>query len=528
MVKMLGVTEVNSPNNPRAVPESWQQIDFPKKVKNQDILTNTRTLSRDQIAFCGALLGLLLSKGLALFPAYGLDDYVAVHQDRHPLFYVSQGRFTQAAIQVALSTLGVTPTSIAWTSTLLFFIFAALAISSSLLYIARTRGNGFTFAAAGALIGAHPYLTEYFTFRESLITQGTAFGLLALVFVFARYHENTNEKLPRLHSLGWLAIPLVLLAGAQQTTFIVAFFVVLARITVDSLWSSQQRGFAAALRANAPVIFAFAAAIVIYVLAYKICRNALSAALDTRGSIVALTEIIPRIAKVGDLTWKILIQSEPVLSAVPKILLALIILFFLGKVGLKSPKIAAMIVCMTAAMYLGSVFLITISAVWWPVPRAVYGVGFVYGVVLSVISLWLSHTEARQLSIGALIVAIIFSFHSNAMLHDQARLNRWDSWVAGGIAKDLLKKGISADQKVTLVGAKWRHPIGMRTLEGDLNASALPVAWAAQYLMMEVTGRSWNVDSVAQAEQCRNSPPWPADESIKIISGSVFVCMGER
>ncbi|WP_147310650.1 glucosyltransferase domain-containing protein [Cupriavidus taiwanensis] len=497
-------------------------------MKNQEILTKMRILSRTQIVFCGALFGLILSKGLALLPAFALDDYVAVHQDRNPLFYVSQGRFTQAAIQLILSFFGVTPTSISWTATVLFFIFAAIAISNSLTYIARGRGNEFTLAAIGALIGAHPYLTEYFTFRESLITQGTSFGLLALVFISVNRHESQQESVSSFYSLAWLAFPLVLLAGAQQTAFIIAIFVILARLVVDYCWDKIPVENTFAPNGNTPIIFALFVAIIAYVLMYIISRSMLGASFDTRGSILPITDILPRLDQVANMTKKNLIDSEPVLSALPKLLLATMATWFLGRIALNRPKTVAAIILLAGTMYLGSVFLVTISSVWWPVPRAMYGVGFVYGISLTVISMWLSYAAARWLTVGTSVIAIIFSFHSNAMLYDQTRLNRWDAWVAGEIAKDLLRRGVTSTQQVTLVGADWKHPVGMRTSTGDLNISALAVAWSAQFLMMEASGRVWNVGSVDQAEACNEAPAWPAEGAIKTVSGVTYVCMNQR
>ena len=388
--------------------------------------------------------------------------------------------------------------------------------------------NEFTLAAIGALIGAHPYLTEYFTFRESLITQGTSFGLLALVFISVNRYENEQDRASDFYSLAWLAFPLVLLAGAQQTAFIIAAFAILARLVVDHLWNEMPGEKTAPRKANTPIIFALSVAVIAYVFVYIISRSMLSAAFDTRGSILPIAEILPRLEQVASMTKKILVDSEPILSALPKLLLATLAIWSLCRIALNRPKTAAAIALMAATMYLGSVFLVTVSSVWWPVPRAVYGVGFAYGITLAVISIWLSCAAARRLALGASVIAIIFSFHSNAILHDQARLNRWDAWVAGEVAKDLLKKGITSNQRVTLVGADWKHPVGMRTLTGDLNTSALAVAWSAQYLMMEATGRVWNVSSIDQAEACHKAPAWPAEDAIKMVSGVTYVCMNLR
>src|SRR5450830_247789 len=85
--------------------------------------------SRTRLLFAAALAGMLLSKGQALLPGLGLDDYTALHEDRNPMFYLWQGRFTQALIQMLLTKLGISPTAIAFPVVVLFFVCAALAIA---------------------------------------------------------------------------------------------------------------------------------------------------------------------------------------------------------------------------------------------------------------------------------------------------------------------------------------------------------------------------------------------------------------
>jgi hypothetical protein len=495
-------------------------MNHPPRMPNQYFTSRNSAL-----IFAGAFLGLLLSKGMALVPGFGLDDYSAVHIDRDPAFYMAQGRFTQALIQVVLSRLDVTPTSIAWPVIFLFFIFAAIGITGGLLYLSKGRGKGIGLACTAALIGCHPYLTEYFSFRESLVTQGFSFGLLSLIF-FIIFNMNLKGELKMSTCIVWLTPVMVLLAGAQQTAFIVLGFFLLAKIVDDALLSSEQSTWKMAVLLNSPVLSAFLVAALSYTAIFILIGKYIVVQHEDRSALIHFSDIAPRLELIYELSKKILLDKEPTLSAVIKYCVFVTYVLSLAIIGFKSKKAAVSIMLASLTMYVGSIFLVSISGVWWPVSRAIYGVGFAIGIGLSLVALWLPKKTLRVFSIAVLVGALGFSFHSSSMLHDQIRLNRWDMWVAGGIAHDLAARSIFGNQKVVLVGASWWHPVRIRTVDGDLNVSALSVRWAAKHLFMEATGRVWNIESVLRSEECNGLPSWPAGDSIKQSADTTYVCLG--
>jgi hypothetical protein len=467
-----------------------------------------------------------MSKGLALVPALGLDDYVALHQDRSLLFYLWQGRFTQALIQAVLTDLGLPPTAIAWPVIILFFFFAAWAITSGVLYIASNKGSAFGLAAIGAVIASHPYLTEYFTFRESLITQGASFALLSLVFFVWQQNKITARSVT-FGRYALLLILMVLLAGAQQTTFIILGFFIIAGMVQQVLDADLGRS-KARCDAQRKMLTLYLTAAFFYIVIYALIRKVSDAPMDSRSSIVGLGELGSRVKLIISLTKKLFLDAEPTLSLGVKQYFYCIFFIFLLFAGIHKNKGILLIAIASVAFYIGSIFLVSVSGVWWPVPRAVYALGFAMGIALLLVYINTPQQLTKLFPAAAFIAASGFAFHSSAMLYDQIRLNRWDAWVASAVSQELAKFNVGPTTKVILVGASWGHPLGLRTSDGDLNTSALAVPWAANHLFMEVTGRRWEIESVRTSPECSNVKPWPNVGSIKQLNNGIYVCLGEQ
>jgi hypothetical protein len=478
------------------------------------------------LIYAGALFGFLISKGQALVPGFALDDYIAIHQDRNPLMYMWQGRFTQALIQVALTWIGIPSNSIAWPVILLFFVFASLAIALGISHVARNHGRTLGLASLAAVMACHPYLTEYFTFRESLITQGMAFALIALSFLIARADRpNSTGKIAGRFIA--LVCTMVLLAGAQQTAFIVLGFFIAARLLLDTIDPTRAIQSEESKESKL-MIRAFLAASLAYVAVFVVTTKMGGVPMDSRSSLIGISAIGERFPLVLGLAGKLLLKNEPVLSLAVKGYLFLLYIVLVIIAGMSRPKIAIAIFVTSIVFFCGSIFLVSVSGTWWPVPRAVYGLGFALGISLLMVYLSLKKDLSLYFSIAVWIGAIGLSFNSSAILFDQIRLNRWDAWVAGSIARDLSEIGVNSDQKVILVGANWVHPIGLKTIDGDLNTSALSVPWAVNHLFMETTGRNWHIESIGDSIECNDVEIWPSKQAFKKTADLIYVCMGKR
>lgn len=477
-------------------------------------------------AFYGALAGFVLSKGLALIPALGMDDYVAVHQDRDIMFYMWQGRFTQALVQLGLTGLGVTPTSIAWPVILLFFAMGSLGLAYGVNHVARDKGDKWTLAACAGLMAAFPYLTEYFTFREALATQATSFVLLAIVLM-GLHDLRAQHASASITRQVFLVLCMALLAGAQQTAFVVLACFVVAAVAADVIDGRTLRS-SLQWRNNGRSLAMLVLAAIVYVVVYALIKKIFGAPSDARSSFLPLGELGTRFSQIFDLVKTIVLFDEGVAPRPVKQLFLFLYAIALLLVGLRDLRAAAWILLASLLMFAGGIFLVSVSAVWWPVPRAMYAVGFALGLAMLLVALCLPLRWSSPFRALVIVGACCLAFQSSSVLYDQLRLNRWDSWSASAIINDLVARGIASDTKIVLVGAGWAHPAGLPTLQGDLNVSALAIPWATADLFMETTGRPWSVDSIPSSSECQGLPAWPAHASVQRVGDTTYVCMGTR
>lgn len=485
------------------------------------MITNNNNNVNFFIVYICCMFGFILSKGLSLFPAMGLDDYVVLHVYRDPIFLLGQGRFTHAAIQLFLDEINLSPTSIHWPAIILFFTFASLAITLGILYVSNRFNNVFFISSVGFLIACYPYMTEYFTFRESLITQSFSFFLMASVFLLFGLPLSNASGGNAIRKF-YIVFVLFLLAGTQQTVFILLGFFIFSRFINENIIQKDIY--------NDKSVYEFALMYIgsafIYIFAYICIHIFLGAPLDDRSNILSISEIKNRIGDIALLSNKIFLKGEPTLSFFVKAYIYIITICFSAYLLFSRRFVFVVLIGVFILFYTGSIFLVSVSSVWWPVPRAVYGVGFAWGILLLLIGMNIPEKPLKIFGISVFIGGVLLSFNSSAILHDQIRLNRWDAWAASSIAQELIRTRGNTIDKTFLVGARWAHDVRLRAIDGDLNTSALAVPWAANHLFMEVTGRTWRIDSIPSAPECDGVEMWPANGSIRVVGDSVFVCLG--
>lgn len=481
--------------------------------------------SRWRIIFAGALLGFVLSKGAALVPGYGLDDYAAVLDDRPLWFYFSQGRFTQAALQALMSSMHLSVTAVQWPIILAFIIGGSAALALGLAWVTQGRGNVWAQAAVAALMAAYPYLTEYFWFRESLVTQCASFLLMAAFFASL---PSGGEGHGRWRAYVVPVVLLIALAGAQQTAFLVATFFVMARIALDAMQSGP--GMAALIRCHRAILLTFIAAGIGYVIMYALSRRLGGPATDQRASLVLLADVPMRVRLIGRLLATVLFEGEPIRSTLSKWLLDIVIIVAVVAAGWRRKSNAAIVLLVFALSLAGSITLVGISREWWPVPRAIYGVGFALGLTLCVAAATVVDGRiARALSASIAVVAFIAAMESASILHDQGRLNRWDMATAHAVAHDVLAAtgGKRVPLEISVPSGYLPYSLPPHTAEGDLNLSALQVPWALQRLLSEATGNAWDTTSKTGDPRCEGRAAWPSPGSVTLQEdGKALVCLG--
>jgi len=480
---------------------------------------------RARAIFFGALLGLILSKGLSLTPGFSLDDYVFVNQGASITQSLVQGRFTQAALFAILNNLGVSSPSIAFPGTLLFFIAAGSAITMGILFATRSKGSVTAQAGIAAIIGSYPYLTEYSTFRESIFTQVIAFTLLTLIFALVSVLERLKPKVGLVGTMVWLIIPLLAIAGTIQTAMMVVFLFIFSRLVIDSVTIGGINGLKQSLQSHSALIITFLFSGIIYAMLFVFSQTFAGTHLDGRASLISISDIPLRLNDIANLFKFVFLSTEPVLSSAVKFLLLATIIGSILKIGINKPQVAIGCIVIFIVLSAGSIFLVSISAAWWPVPRAIYGIGFTYGLTLIAISIWLD--KYQGLFIGMIVtIAAGLIFHSNALLYDQLRVNRWDLWTAGALAHDLANAGVNQNEKIYLIGG-LKYSSAPKTVYRDLNISAFSDSSTVNYIMQEATGREWNVVAIeGNSDVCPPEYLWPSKKSIRTIQQRVIVCMG--
>ena len=326
---------------------------------------------------------------------------------------------------------------------------------------------------------------------------------------------------------GFLLLCMVLLAGAQQTAFIVLACFVIAAIVADAIDAGSLRG-SLQWRNNGRSLLLLILAAVAYVLVYALIKIIFGAPSDARSSFVPLGEWGARFAQIRELVARIVLFDEGVVPRPVKQLYLYLYVIALVAVGVRNLRAAAWILLASVLMFASGIFLVSVSAVWWPVPRAMYAVGFALGLAMLLLALHVPPPWARGFRALLMVGAACLAFQSASVLYDQLRLNRWDSWSASAIINDLVARGIGPDTKIVLVGAGWAHPASLPTLQGDLNVSALAIPWGTPGLFRETTGMPWKVESIASSAECEGLPRWPAHDSVRRVGGATYICMGTR
>lgn len=484
-------------------------------------------LSQVKSTFLIALTGLVLSKGMAIVPAYTGDDYATILGSVSHDHFLAQGRYLNAGLNLLFNSMGLTPSHVAFPAFILLTLAAAAVVTLMVIYVAPTKVPRIGLGVAALLATTHPYFTEYFLFRQSMVFQFVSLSLVAVTLWGLIFFEDAEAN-PTPWGYFAYSVPLMLACALVQTSFVIVAIAVLSRIVVHMMPGSGMTSRALTRTSMAPVILLiFSAAL--YTATFLISTG-VAPRLDTRTSLIGASQIAERLDQSLTLAATILYRDEPILSTYAKIpfVLALVI----GMIGMgvtqRDPRGPLLVALAVGAIHGVSMVFVVISAEWWPAPRSLYAVSMATGILFV-----LAYANANRFFQAAMVVlggvaAISFSFHSAAMLRDQLRVNSWDRWAAGAIASSLLEEGVTPEQEVLLVGATWTHPVTTLTTYFDINVSSLFLPWGLNALMMETTGRKWRARPVEEHPRCQNAPRWPLPGSIIIQDAKepVVICYG--
>ncbi len=486
------------------------------------------------------LAAAVFSKGVVLFRGFSIDDYSfanGIGEKELGLFF-SQGRYLMALIFWVIESIGVNSGDLYFPLGILALILQSIFVVSIFRFVGVERLP--TAGLVGALVVAHPYLTEILTFRSVLPSYCAAliFSILALEALIDRPSTWSRRTIALLATLGMVFTYQVFL---NYFAIAIAFALILNLISENN---NQATIFAKGGREKAVdlIVVSVIAGIVFLGMTGVARYYGVSGDVD-RAQIIALTNVPERMSQIYSSLANIYWLDEPVYSGWLKVLVAAIVLYSLsiifwsilstgdGRGVLRSIFFSVLILIFIIAASLG---LIVAFKSWWPVPRVVAHVSVLLGLIFLSADFCLQDPRRIKMRLVAglsrSVVLVGFIFLSNQILVDQQRLNDWDRLMANRIVLRLEMISNFEDIKfVSINGGSWAFPKKLRTIQGDLNVSSFYPEYSKVSLLSEISGYKLEYanasDAAKGADYCRGKRSWPHAESLVVFGNLAVICL---
>lgn len=472
-----------------------------------------------------ALVLALIARFQALLPGYSIDDYMFVNQGLPPWFDPSaaaNGRAMSYVLFAALARLDAAPPRAA----VLFIVLLTVVLIGVGIAACRLWRLSDNFAASlivVCFVVLHPYQAEMFTFRTAsmivAIPLAMSFGAILIC----------PQSKPR-----WLVAVLCLASAISiyQTVLNYAAMVVLFRIAFQlgrqgrppAEWFRHLRSQLALIAAAAGVYLVFTAVVI----------RMSGVALGSRTAILGPSEIGNRISVFASSAFRMLALTEPVFPSATKAILVLT--FVVGFVAmllrrqLDTPRHAVVLV-MTALAGAPLCFgLMLVLREWYAPPRILSQTSLYCAGMMAMLYSYSGRRTRRMIAGGCALVFLSFIGINDQIFADQLRVNLRDFAEANRIVQRIESlPDFREIRSVAIAGGRWGYASPIRTVQNDMNISALFAEWAKIGVLNEASGYAFGEaapDMKAKAlEYCRSSPKWPAGESITRIDSVAVVCL---
>lgn len=483
----------------------------------------------------------LASKGLVIFRGYAIDDYGFIPDGNINFdLLFSQGRYIQAILIWFSEAIGANVSDIFFSTGLAALFLQAIFLTSLIRFVGLEKSP--MAGIVGAIIVAHPYLTEIFTFRMAVPTYSVA-------LVFSIFALEAGLVKPATWSSRVASVGATVAMLFTYQVFINYFAIAVVFALLSSQIYNVKDGYSS-FKSNAIRQRAFALAgtsiisIVVFGLVTKITKLVgLTSGLSI-SKILTVDEVPSRwnqmIASLGNIYWR----NEPVLSGGLKSFVALLLVFSIVKiiifVFVKSnrQKFLGLFFAFSAFLLLAplSLGVILPFQVWWPVPRVVAHVSVIVGLIFLLADSCGDAVEHRgvrsTLILARCTVLIGFVFLSNQILVDQQRLNQWDAMMANRMIARLEMN--PAYEKVKFIYVSkgswpWPYTNKLRTANGDMNVSGLLVDYAKVPLLAEISGiyfKTATGSNLAIGEKyCTENEPWPHPRAVAVENELAIICL---
>lgn len=488
------------------------------------------SLSPIESRVCMIALGLsLIARFQALLPGYSIDDYQFINQGLPEWFELRtarNGRSLAYVLFAALARLGIAPPR----SSVIFTVLLSLVLVG--IGIAACRLWGLSGLFAESLIVTcftvlHPYQAEMFTFRTAVMISSIS---LALSFLALLAYPRS-----RLHWLLWM---LMLAAGISLYQAVLNYIAMVLLFGMAFEYLRSRTLPAEWRRRAAGQVGMVVAAVAVYGVSTMMVSRLSRVELGARTNLIGVHELGGRISAFGVAAFKVLAGEEPILPLACKILLLLT--FAIGAAAFiftairrqrDRPWLRMLVLPVAAILGLPLCFgIILATREWWIPPRMLSQTSIYWGGLMAMVYLFTGRRVRRVLTGGFVLILAAFIGLNEQIFADQLRLNLRDMAEANRIVTRLeLLPNFREIETVVLSGGFWGYASPIRTMEGDMNTSALYVEWAKVFLLNEASGYAFHNAhrdvKLRIAPFCEASPKWPAVGSVSTQGPIAIVCL---
>jgi hypothetical protein len=480
----------------------------------------------------------VLAKGSVIFGGYAIDDYVLSRGALDLGLFFSQGRYIAAAIVWFVESIGANINDMYFSLGIVTLFLQSVFVVSILRFVGVE--NSPAAGLVGAIMVAHPYLTEILTFRMALpyYSVSLILSIIALEMVTRRPLTWGARAIALLATFGMLFTYQVFLnyfAVAIIFTFI--YGQVLHHKNDQSLAINNIHRERALTLTIISAVSAIAFVLIIW-LTKALGLNRMTG----RSNFITFDEIPERIAQISSALGRIYWSAEPVFSGWLKSLVALmlvmsiVIIFRHLIIGKWNNFIINVLLIFIALILLAPVSLGVIIPFkdWWAVPRVIAHVAMIIGLIFLVADSCIQDSGNRFLKsiifISRIVVLAGFVILSNQILADQQRINQWDKMMANRIISRLeMHRDFGNVKFVYISQSSWGFPAKFRTAQGDMNISAFYPGYSRVPLLSEVSGYrlvgAVGSKAALGEEYCKAKQPWPHAESITVDDDVAIVCL---
>lgn len=484
------------------------------------------TISRQDLKiFTYSFVGIILSRGGLFAGGSAIDDYSECWK-----CLVGQGRPLYTLIMYVFYLVNINIADIYVPVGLFKIVSQALLVTSVFRF---TFISNYVFSEWAALVVIlHPYHSEILTFRGASLV----YSLTILTFVMGLEVLLVDYRFKRHVSVVLLVTGLLMyqisinyIVITLLISILVLIFVYLSETDMVSL---RARIFALSIAATV--------AIAISVGTSLLTARLFGVQVEGRAQLITLDMVADRVLQVWYLIAKIFIRSETIVSGLAKVLLLLMVagsVINVVRAGSATFKNSGNIIIIPLAIMGFGIFAPGISVMsreWWPVPRVLNHVTFLYGFIIILGLIVQSERKhsyvAKGIKLCTVAVCFLFAFENAQIFADQIRINRWDTMQANRMVARLEGQiGFSQVKFLYVHAGKWGYAAEMRTVIGDMNISALFPSWSKVAVINQSTGYRFVQADGRQTEMgrkyCSNVRPWPEAQSVYIMDDLGIVCL---